>query len=104
MTPTVDHRNILGDRVTLQEVESETLVYDEHSTEPDASTAAPPASSGCVTAEISLKQIADKTSTELDSTVNDELVLLTFAALREQVLLQPIPLKSTPPTVSPVER
>lgn len=89
MTSTVHPRNILGHHVTLQEVETETLIYDEHSHKAWCLNR----SSACIwrlcDGRTSLEQIAARASIELGSPVSDELVLLTLAELREQALLQP---------------
>jgi hypothetical protein len=88
MTSTVHPRNILGHHVTLQEVESETLIYDESSHKAWCLNR----SSACIwrlcDGRTSVEQIAAKASIELGSPVNDELVLLTLTELREQALLE----------------
>lgn len=89
MSPIMRPRNILSDRITLQQVEAETLVYDERSHRAWCLNR----SSACIwrlcDGSNTLSTIAARASAELGSTVTEDLVLLTLAELRDQDLLQP---------------
>lgn len=89
MAPTERPRNILSDRLTLQEVETETLLYDERSHRAWCLNR----SSACIwrlcDGQRTIGQIAAHASAELGSPVSDDLVLLAVAELRDQSLLQP---------------
>ncbi|MGA8531556.1 MAG: PqqD family protein, partial [Acidobacteriaceae bacterium] len=82
-------RNILNDRITLQEVETETLLYDERSHKAWCLNR----SSACIwrlcNGRNTVQQIATHASAELGSPVSEDLVLFTLTELRNQNLLQP---------------
>jgi len=89
MLPTTRPRNILSDRLTLQEVETETLLYDERSHRAWCLNR----SSACIwrlcDGRNTVREIAARASTELGAPVSDDLVLLTLTELRSQDLLEP---------------
>ncbi len=89
MAPTPRPRNILSDRFTLQQVETETLLYDERSHKAWCLNR----SSACIwrlcDGDNAIPQIAAAASAELGSPVSEDLVLLTLTELRNQDLLQP---------------
>ncbi|MGB9144245.1 MAG: hypothetical protein WCC14_00345 [Acidobacteriaceae bacterium] len=100
MTPTVHPRNILCDRINLQEVETETLVYDERSHRAWCLNRP----SACIWRLCdglnTVHQIAAKASVALGSPVSDDLILLTLAELREQALLLPDSFEPVPDTLT----
>jgi len=96
MIATVHPRNILDDRITLQDVETETLVYDGRSHRAWCLNR----SSACIwrlcDGGNTVQQIAAKASAALGSPVSEDLVVLTLAELREQALLQPDSFEAVP--------
>lgn len=89
MPPTMRPRNILNDRVTLQEVETETLLYDERTHKAWCLNR----SSACIwrlcDGRNTIHEMAAQASAELGSPVTEDLVLLTLTELRNQNLLLP---------------
>jgi len=89
MAPTARPRNIFGAHLTLQVVDTETLLYDERS---HRAWCLNP-SSACIwrlcDGRSTIGQIAARASVELGSPVSDDLVLLTLTNLQEQDLLEP---------------
>jgi hypothetical protein len=88
MAPTMRPRNILSDRLTLQEVETETLLYDERTHQAWCLNR----SSACIwrlcDGRNTVSQIAAHASATLGAPVSEDLVLFTLGELRDQNLLQ----------------
>jgi len=89
MPRTTHPRKILSDRLTLQEVETETLLYDERSHRAWCLNR----SSACIwhlcDGRNTIRQIAAQAGAELHAPVSEDLVLLALTELREKELLEP---------------
>ena len=88
MTSTLRPRSVQGDQITVQDVETETLLYDERTHKAWCLNR----SSACVwrqcNGQNTVEQIAALVATELGSPVTEDLVLLTLDELREKGLLE----------------
>lgn len=89
MTTALRPQNIAGNRVSIQEIGTETLIYDERTHKAWCLNQ----SAGCIwhlcDGQNNVAQIATKAAVELDSRIDEELVLITLAELRQQDLLRP---------------
>jgi hypothetical protein len=88
MTPILRPRRVQGDRITVQEVDTETLVYDERTHKAWCLNR----SSACVwrlcDGQNTVAEIAAVASAELESAVTEDLVLLTLEELRKKGLVE----------------
>jgi hypothetical protein len=88
MTPILRPCRVQGDRITVQEVDTETLVYDERTHKAWCLNR----SSACVwrlcDGQNTVAEIAAVVSAELESAVTEDLVLLTLEELREKGLVE----------------
>jgi hypothetical protein len=88
MTSTLRPRNIQGDRISIQEVETETLIYDERTHKAWCLNR----SSACIwrlcNGEHTVSEIAANASAELSSPVSEDLVLFTLDELGQKELLR----------------
>jgi hypothetical protein len=88
MTSTLRPRKLQGDHITIREIEAEILIYDERA---HRAWCLNP-SSACIwqlcDGRNTVGQIAACAAKELDSTVNEDLVLLTLEELQEKGLLE----------------
>lgn len=89
MTSTLRPRSIQSDHIAVQDVEAETLIYDERSHKAWCLNH----SSACIwrlcDGQNTIVQIAAIAATELGSPITEDLVLLTLAELTEKGLLLP---------------
>lgn len=89
MTSTLRPRSIQSDHIAVQDVEPETLIYDERSHKAWCLNH----SSACIwrlcDGQNTIVQIAAIAATELGSPITEDLVLLTLAELTEKGLLLP---------------
>jgi hypothetical protein len=90
MTSNFHPRSIPNDRIIVREMDTETLLYDERTHKAWCLNQ----SSACIwrlcDGKHAVSEIAEAASRELGSPVNEELVLLTVAELREKELLEEI--------------
>jgi hypothetical protein len=97
MTSTLRPRSVQGDRITIQEVDTETLIYNERTHRAWCLNR----SSACIwrlcNGQNTVRQIADAATAELGSPVSEDLVLLTVDELREKELLEPMAAEVLPP-------
>jgi len=100
MKPAIQPRNIQGDRITIQNVGSETLVYDERSHRAWCLNR----SAACIwrlsDGRSTVAEIAARAAMELGSPISSELVLLTLAELREKELLHAESVTDLPQDIS----
>jgi hypothetical protein len=89
MTSTLRPRNIQCDRITIQEVETETLIYDERSHKAWCLNRSSASIWRLCDGNRSVKQIAVEASMELGAFVSEDLVLITTEELLEKGLLLP---------------
>jgi len=89
MTATLRPRSIQCDRMAIQDVGSETLLYDEQSHKAWCLNR----SSACIwrlcDGQNTVSQIGAAATAQLGTPVSEEIILLTLAELRDQKLLQP---------------
>ena len=100
MEPAIQPRNIQGDRITIQEVGLETLVYDERSHRAWCLNR----SAACIwrlsDGRSTVAEIAARAAAELGLPIGSELVLLTLAELREKDLLHEDSVAGLPQDIS----
>jgi hypothetical protein len=100
MTSTLRPRSIQGDQITVQEVETETLLYDERTHKAWCLNR----SSACIwrlcDGTRTASQIAQTASQEMDCAVSEDLVLLALAELREKALLEELNASLMPEGIS----
>ncbi|MFP5227796.1 MAG: PqqD family peptide modification chaperone [Acidobacteriota bacterium] len=100
MNSTLRPRSMRDERITVQQVGEETLLYDERTHRAWCLNA----SSACVwrlcDGQTTVAQIAAGAAAELRAPFSEELVLLTLAELREQGLLQSDPGDALPQGVT----
>lgn len=100
MTPAMRPRSIQGDRINFQEVDSETLVYDERSHRAWCLNR----SAACIwrlsDGRSTVAEIAARAEIELGLPVSSELVLLTLAELSEKDLLDADSIADLPQGIS----
>jgi Coenzyme PQQ synthesis protein D (PqqD) len=96
MALTMYPRNILSPLVTIQEVGTETLIYDSASHKAWCLNQSAGSIWRLCNGRNAVSQIASRASAELDSFVSDDLVLLTVAELCKQALIDPDSIKQTP--------
>lgn len=89
MTATLRPRSIQDDRIAVQNVETETLLYDERTHKAWCLNR----SSACIwllcDGQNTVSQIGVAATAQLGTPVGEEIVLLTLAELREKGLLRP---------------
>ena len=88
MTSNLRPRSIQGDRITLQEVDTETLLYDERSHKAWCLNRSSASIWRLCNGERTIAEIAAEATVELGSPVSEDLVLLTIEELREKELLE----------------
>ena len=89
MTSTLRPRGIHGDRISIQTVESETLIYDSLRHKGFCLNRSSACIWGLCDGIRTTADIAAEATRELDAPVSEDLVLLTLAELRESELLEP---------------
>lgn len=97
MTSTLRPRSVQSDRITIQEVDTETLIYNERTHRAWCLNR----SSACIwrlcNGQNTVGQIADAAALELGSPVSEDLILVTVDELREKELLEPMAVEVLPP-------
>ena len=100
MTSTLRPRNIQADRLNLQAIGTETLIYDERTHKAWCLNH----SACCVwrlcDGQNTIAEIADKCAAELCSPISEELVLLTLTELQQQDLLLADSITGLGPSIS----
>jgi coenzyme PQQ synthesis protein D (PqqD) len=89
MTSSLRPRNIQGDRITIQDVETETLIYDERSHKAWCLNRSSASIWRLCDGQHTVAQIAALAAVDMGSPVSEDLVLLTLEVLREKDLLEP---------------
>jgi len=89
MTSSLRPRNIQGDRITIQDVETETLIYDERRHKAWCLNRSSASIWRLCDGQHTVAQIAALAAVDLGSPVSEDLVLLTLEELREKDLLEP---------------
>jgi hypothetical protein len=89
MTSSLRPRNIQGDRITVQDVETETLIYDVRSHKAWCLNRSSASIWRLCDGQHTVAQIAALAAVNLGSPVSEDLVLLTLEELREKDLLEP---------------
>jgi hypothetical protein len=89
MTSSLRPRNIQGDRITIQDVETETLIYDERSHKAWCLNRSSASIWRLCNGQHTVAQIAAIAAADLGSPVSEDLVLFTLEELRQKELLEP---------------
>jgi len=89
MTSSLRPRNIHGDRITIQDVETETLIYDERSHKAWCLNRSSASIWRLCNGQHTIAQIAAMAAVDMGSQVNEDLVLLTLEELLQKELLDP---------------
>jgi hypothetical protein len=100
MTSSLRPRNIQGDRITIQDVESETLIYDERSHKAWCLNRSSASIWRLCNGQHTVAQIAAMAAGDLRSPVSEDLVLLTLEELSQKELLEPQTIELLPQGLS----
>lgn len=100
MTTALRPQNIVGDRISLQEIGTETLIYDERTHKAWCLNQ----SAGCIwrlcDGQNTVAQVAAKAAVELGSPISEDLVLVNLVELQQQHLLQEDSIPGLPEGIS----
>ena len=100
MTPGMRPRNIRCDQITIQEIDSETLIYDERTHNAWCLNQVSAVIWQLCDGQLTLSEIADRASADLQQAVNEDIVGITVQELLEKGLLTPDSVESSAQAIS----